>query len=262
MVRDIRGSPYGERRARSEEIKDQDMLVKYAVWVEAAALDKDDAAFVCRILKLVHSMDEFLIRAPQDFRGVYLTLTSIQELASDLTRREKLREALVPRKEQVLTVEQRQGYLLLQALEAERKSVLGDFDQEERRLLESLRALRRARDNFGSGLTRLIPQWGNVHHARDVKLTTIEREGLVSRFNESVDLQQRYTLEAYLAAARANKIAQSERSYYDSFRGLSSEANIRRLVRQGQEEARQPERASSAGGTSSGRGAVEAIAPV
>jgi len=231
LVSELRKVPYG-RRPTSTVLGERAMLVRFVLVVESMGLDKHNAGKFCRLFKLVRSMDEWNSKVPEADRSLGTDLAAALDSFEDFTRLERIRNALLPTREVVLSPAQVQGYQLLQALERARGEVLADFDAEERDILRSLKALRTRRDEFGRQLMVTIPQWSEVRRSRDTTLSRVEREALVNRFESSIDLRARYTQESYLATARANKVQAAERAVYDGFRRLGNETTVRRRVRE------------------------------
>lgn len=206
-------------------------LVKFAVLTEALGLDKSLAGKFIRLFKLVKSVEDFKNKVDTKYKSL---VDNVDDMFNTYERRElvdQIRMSLLPKKEQKLTDAQKAGYAALEALDKARVAVNAEYEAEEKALAEQLRAVRARRDDFNTKLLTVFTGWANIKKSRKLTLTHLERQGLMTRYESNVELQNRYTVEGYLAAARANKIALTERSYYDSFRGLGTETEITRRVR-------------------------------
>jgi hypothetical protein len=228
-VSNLRKIKYSERSS-ADFLKDKNLLVRFCLVADSLGLDKHSAGKFCRLFKLVNTFDEFKSKVPQEAKAFSDDLQFILENFERPALLETVRMSLLPTKTVTLTPAQKQGYNLLQALETARQDVLGEYDARERQLTAQIKKLRQERDEFGRQLAHVIPQWGQVRRARDTTLSAIEREGLVGRHEASDDLRARYTVEGYLATARANKVQEAERATYDGFRRLDSEASVRARV--------------------------------
>jgi hypothetical protein len=224
-VAQLRKVPYGQRPT-SGLLKDKDLLVQFALVVESMGLDKHKAGKFCRLFKLVTSYEQFRNKVQVDRKSLSESLSVILDEFENERMLEEVRRVLLPTKEVTLSVAQKQGYMLLEVLERERTRALARYEAAERDLQQKLRLLRAERDEFGRQLATVIPAWEQVRRCRDTTLSRIEREALVSRFESSSDLKARYTVESYLATARANKVQQAEREVYGNFRRLGSETNV------------------------------------
>jgi hypothetical protein len=224
-VAQLRKLPYGQRPT-SGLLKDKDLLVAFALVVESMGLDKHKAGKFCRLFKLVNSYEQFRMKVQVDHKSLSESLSVILDEFENERMLEEVRRVLLPTKEVTLTPAQKQGYQLLEVLERERTRALERYEVAERDLQSKLRLLRAERDEFGRQLATVIPAWDQVRRCRDSTLSRIEREALVNRFETSSDLKARYTIESYLATARANKVQQAEREVYGNFRRLGNEANV------------------------------------
>jgi hypothetical protein len=235
-VASLRQLGYSER-PEAQILEPFNVLVSFCLLVEALGLDKDKAGRFVRIFKLVHSMNEFGEKVPQEDRPLGTDLNLILDSFEDTVRLERIRQRLLPTKEKMLNPHQKEGYQLLQILEDERTSQLRGFDEQERALLAQLKSVRAARDEFGRQLTTLCPAWGQLKSARQTNLSSVERSALVQRYEGSVELKARFTVESYLATARANKVQASERGVYELFRRFRDESGVRTLVRRARDLA-------------------------
>jgi hypothetical protein len=242
-VATLRCEKYGARPTAGL-LKGKDLLVSFCLVVESMGLDKHAAGKFCRLFKLVASYDQFKAKVAEGLRPLATDLLFVLDHFEKDDQMEMIRQALLPTRAVKLSTPQIQGYNLLQVLERDRQRVLADYEGKERSLQRQLRELRAERDEFGRQLAIVIPQWANVKRARDTTVSRIEREGLVARFEASKDLQSRYTLEGYLATARANKVQDVEQQTYDSFRRLDTASVVHARV--------QEARARAAGGTAEG----------
>jgi hypothetical protein len=261
IVRDVRQKPYGERIKEVQTYVELSPIVQFEVCVEVLGHDKSSAGKLLRLLKLVKTNKEFDAKVPQKHIGLFSNVQQMLNLSGLDQEVEEIRQALIPRRQRVLTPEETAGYQRLQALEDERKKVLHEYDKKEKDLMSQLRQLRTERDEFGKQISHVVAPWKDLKKARDISLSHSERERLMSLWEGSVDLQERYTPEAYIAAARANKSQLQEKKIYQSFLGIGTEADIRAKVRVAEDQAHQD---SVKGEGSDDKGALpslDAIAP-
>jgi hypothetical protein len=261
MVSELRTTPFSARIDKIRVMTDHNTVIQFELAVEVSGLDKQAAGKFLRLLKLVKSHEDFKAKAPERFRSVFDQVTTMVDLFSQDVEVEAIRQALIPRRERFLSSAEQAGYLNLQAIEDERKLVLREYEAAERELAEKLRQLRVERDEFGRQMSALIPPWRDIKAARDSSLTNQERTSLVSRWESAPELRERYTIEAYLAAARANKSQLSEKKVYESFLGVGSENDCRERVRSAKSRALAKHSPVEGGAGGGGPPPIDNIAP-
>lgn len=223
--------PFSQRQNSVEKacVK-RTLLFTFIVMVEACNLDKSLSGRVVRLFKLVRSHAEWVTKVG----SISMTLTTVAgllTLSENSEQYENVRTALIPRKEQNLSNDEREGYERLSALERERKNVLRTFEVREAELLRQLKEVRRGKDEFNNGLKRLIPEWGEIQTARGTRLTMAERQALSERWEGSEDAKERFTIDGYLLSAQNNKVAREERRVYGRFRRFRSTDEVIGVVR-------------------------------
>lgn len=261
LVTELRSTPYGSRVEKIKAMVGQHPVNLFEVSVEVMGLDKQAAGKFLRLLRLVKSFDDYRAKAPDAHKSMFDQVGTMLDAFSIDTLVEGIRSNLIPRRERFLSPAEQAGYNNLLAIEDERKKVLREYEAREAKLTEELRRLRVDRDEFGRQIASLIPPWRDIKSARDKSLTAQERTTLVARWETTADLQQRYTIEAYLSAARANKSQLAEKSVYESFLAVGSSDDCRGRVRRAESRANTQSPEIQGSDSPSAAPAVDEIAP-
>jgi len=239
-VRDLRKVPYRGRLDAADHMGDLHVIFRFCVFAEASGLEKNAAAKVVKLFRLVKSEEEFLGKLPEKLRPARFSLEYLLLLTEEEKRYEESRLALIPRRERKLSREQIEGLTLLQTLEATRVQILAEYQREEEELLQKLRERRAERDEFSTQLKHLVPEWAQVQQARRARLTQGERDFAIAKFEQSEELRTRFTVESFLAAAQQNKTLLEESKVYTGFCRFRVPDNVVRAVRRARAQAGEP----------------------
>jgi hypothetical protein len=227
---ELRKKRFHLRLNEAEKLSELQFVVRYCVWVESVGLEKDTAGRVVRLFKLAKSLEDFADKVPEDVKPRVQTLGFLQELGEDDALYERVRLSLVPKREQILTEDQKEGLARLRTIESERSRILSQYSAKEDKLAEELRKIRAERDTFNTQLKVVLPEWKEVLEARKTRLTLKEREESLTLYEQNLEYKARYTEEAFLLTVQQNKAAKKERSVYESFRRFSDETSCRNQV--------------------------------
>jgi hypothetical protein len=189
-------------------------LVRVCVVGESLGLDKRSMGKFLRLFKFVKGFEDFRNKVSERYHRLTSDMTFVLTHFENEEWINEMRRNLIPRRSINLDDAQKIGYNFLQEVEAKRKSVNKEFDEKEKALYEQLKEIRREKSLFNEFIGTNFPAWRDIKKVRKLNLNVEERNSVVQAWETRPGVKERYTLDGYLAIAKANKIALAEKERY------------------------------------------------